>query len=207
MRIDLSKAPQLALFVIALPILSVLLVFILNYLLHPLAQEWYFPLIDSLGFFGAYGFLYTQFNSRGWQWLFFRYLGVVNFPNLNGRWKGTIISSYDSRNSKIATFLEIRQTFSDVFIDMYTEKSRSTSLIADFIKAKNDQIELHYEYSNEPNEKADTTMHGHNGVVRLTYLEDKGLLKGSYYNANRHERGHIGSLEFRFQGKNLLRRF
>lgn len=187
-----------------MPGLSVLVVLAQNYLLRPLSGEWFFRYLENLGFIGAYAILFALFDKYFWKLPVFRLLGIVGFPNLQGRWKGKIVSSFDDNETK--TFVEIRQTFLAIYVDMYCPQSQSTSLTADFIRAENDQLELHYEYRNEPNEEAEDTMNPHNGTAKLSYFEDKNTLQGSYYNANRYDRGNTGSLEFKFQSKKLLGR-
>ena len=202
MRINLRKFTHILFFLIVMPGLSVLVVLLQNQLLKPLSGEWYFPFIESFGFVGAYAFLFVLFDNYFWKSSVFRLLRIVIFPNLQGRWKGKIVTSFD--NKAIKTFIEIRQTFSAIHVDMYPPQSQSTSLTADFIRAENDQLELHYEYRNEPNEEAGDTMNPHNGTAKLIYFKDKNILRGSYYNANRYDRGNTGSLEFKFRSKKLL---
>lgn len=205
MRINLRKFTHILFFLVIIPGLSVLVVLVQNYLLKPFSGEWFFPYLESLGFIGAYAILFTLFDRYFWKLPYFRMLGIVGFPNLQGRWRGNIVSSFD--NKKVKTFIEIRQTFLAIYVDMYCPQSQSTSLIADFVWADNNQLELHYEYRNEPEEGAEKTMNPHNGTAKLNYFEDKNTLKGSYYNANRFDRGNTGTLEFKFQSKKLLRRY
>lgn len=177
----------------------------LNYLLQPLNNLWFYPLIDTVGTVGAYVFLYSQFNNYAWKWSIFSVLGVVDFPVVGGRWQGNFTSSFNRKKS--LAVLEIKQTFSKTDICLYCKESSSTSLIADFIKLGNGQAELHYEYHNEPYINTKKTMHGHDGVVKLTYYKKNNTLKGSYYNSSQHSRGHIGNLNFKFIDKELQGKF
>lgn len=204
MKIDLSKPPQVFFFIGIISAFSILIVFILNFLLKPFSYSWYFPLVDSLGFVGSYIFIFNLFNNHFWSWPIFKFFKIVEFPDLRGRWEGTISSSY--RNKKILAFLEIRQTFSKIDIDVYCQESQSTSIMAEFVE-ENGKLALHHEYQNRPNELAKKTMNIHYGTARLCYFDDKNILKGSYYNVNRFKRGHIGNLKFHFRDKKLLRRF
>ena len=205
MKINLSKFPQILFFLVVLSGLSVLVVLIQNFIFAPIASKWYFPFLESVGFVGAYTLLFGLFNKYLWKWPIFRLLRIVDYPDLNGRWQGFLISSFDNKKRKV--FLEIRQTFLEINVDMYSSQSQSTSLIADFIQGKNDQIELHYEYQNEPHVRTSKTMNIHNGTVKLIFYSDTNTLKGSYYNANRYDRGHTGSIEVSFKDKKLLGRF
>jgi len=198
-KIDLTKTAQIIFFVLILPFLSVMLVLAMVAILEPLKNAWYYPFIDGLGFIGAYVFLFTFFDRIAWRWPIFRWLKVVSVPYLGGRWKGYLQTSHNQRAIKIPTFLEIDQTFGTIKTCLYTETSFSSSLMADFVKAPSGRTELHYEYHNEPNEKAKDTMHGHDGVARLAF-ESKGKnLSGSYYTTSQHDRGNVGSLYFKFE--------
>ena len=160
-----------------------------------------------MGGIGAYAFLFVQFDRYAWRWAPFRFCHLTEYPNLSGRWQGKIISSFDNRQSDMLAILEIRQTFSKIHLDLYTEKSSSVSILADFAKEPNGQIAVHYEYQNIPNAKAEATMHPHCGTARLVYFKDEKSLSGSYYNASQHGRGHVGSLEFLFKDNNLIGKF
>lgn len=199
MKIDLSKTSHIVLFVVILPFLSVALVLTLNYVLSPMSGEWYFPLIDTLGFFSSYAFLYSRFNHWAWKLPLFKALGVVSFPNLNGLWEGGLISSFDERKKQFPAKLFIKQTFSDIYIELTTDTSSSYSLETNFVETRGGKLELAYTYLNEPNEKAQKTMHAHKGFARFV-ITDTNTLEGSYFNENNHERGHTGSLSFRRKG-------
>jgi hypothetical protein len=207
MKIDLTKTAQIIFFVLVLPILSIILVLSIGIILKPLKDTWYYPFIDGLGFVGAYILFFTFFDKVAWQYFFFKWLKIVSVPYLNGRWKGYLETSHDQRIKKIPTVLEINQTFSNIKICIYTEESFSSSLMADFVIAPNGHIELHYEYHNEPNERAKKTMHGHDGVAKLNFSEKGNTLKGSYYNSPQHLRGNTGSLSFKFIDKELQGKF
>lgn len=198
-KIDLTKSAQVIFFVLVLPILSVSLVLSISATLEPLKTALYYQFIDGLGFIGAYVLLFTYFDKKAWRWQCFRWFRIVSVPYLGGRWKGYLQTSHNQRVNKIPAFLEIDQTFGVIKTCLYTETSFSSSLMADFVEAPSGRTELHYEYHNEPNEKATDTMHGHDGVARLAY-ENKGKkLVGSYYTTNQHDRGNVGSLFFKFE--------
>lgn len=202
MKINLTKTTQVLFFIIVLPLLSIVLVSILNFILQPFNHFWFYSYLDTVGILGAYIFLYSQFNSYAWKWSIFTFFRVVDTPNLSGRWKGNFESSFN--NKKMQGYLEIQQTFSKTEVCLYCKESHSQSVIADFVKLSNGVIELHYEYHNEPNVNSKKTMHGHDGVVKLQYCSIDKSLKGSYYNSSQHDRGHIGSLSFKFESEKIL---
>lgn len=198
-KIDLTKTSQIIFFILVLPFISVALVLGVSAILEPLKNTWYYPFVDGLGFIGAYVASFTLFGKVAWRFKIFRWLRVVSVPYLGGRWKGYLETSHNKRTKKIPAVLEIEQTFGTIKTCLYTETSFSSSLMADFVKAPSGRTELHYEYHNEPNEKATDTMHGHDGVARLAYEADGKKLAGSYYTTSQHERGNIGSLYFKFE--------
>lgn len=206
MGIDLSKSRQVIFFILCLSIFSFLLVKIENYLLQPFINTSYYIYLDTFGFVGFYILLFSWFNSLLWKNHIFKWFGLVGFPVLDGRWKGTIISSYKGETT-IPAYLEIKQNFLGISIYLYAEKSSSSSIIANIIKKKDGQFELHYEYDNDPNENATKTMHTHIGIVRLRYLPDRHKLIGYYFNENRHERGYSGKINFQFESETRLNRF
>lgn len=201
MKIDLTKPSQIFFFIVILPLLSYLLITITNFILQSLNGFWFYSLIDTFGILGIYAILYSFFNNLAWKYSVFSVFGIVNFPNLNGRWKGIFISSYDKKETQ--TILEIKQTFSNTQIFMHCSKSSSKSVMADFEIKSDGLSELHYEYYNEPSIDADATMHGHNGVVKLTYFKENNTLEGSYFNSSQHGRGNTGILKFEFESKIL----
>lgn len=205
MKINLTKTTQVIFFIIVLPLLSIVLVSMLNFIFQPLNHLWFYSYLDTVGVLGAYVFLFSQFNNYAWKWPIFRFFRVVDVPNLVGRWKGNFESSFN--NKKMQGYLEIQQTFSKIEVYLYCKESCSQSLIADFVKLSNGSFELHYEYHNEPYVNSKNTMHGHDGVVKLRYyLKDKSL-KGSYYNSSQHDRGHTGSLSFKFVNEIILGKY
>ena len=205
MKINLSKTPQVIFFIIILPLLSILLVSILNFILRSINHYWFYSYLDTVGVLSAYIFLYSIFNNYAWKWSIFKFFKIVDFPNLSGRWEGNFKSSFNDK--KMKSYLEIQQTFSNINIDLFCKESYSQSLIADFIKLSTGGTELHYEYHNEPNVGSAKTMHGHDGVVKLKYRLDNNSLGGSYYNSSQHDRGHIGSLRYKFESKKILGKY
>ena len=56
---------------------------------------------------GMYQILYYVFDRFIWKWRLLRKIGLVTVPDLNGRWSGTIKSSYkpDAQNYQIDVFI------------------------------------------------------------------------------------------------------
>lgn len=206
MRADLSKTSHIFLFAVIFPGLSALACYALSFLLRPVSNKPYFFLVDTFGAIGAYNLIWAWFDRRGWRWPLFRWMGTVDFPDLNGRWEGRAISSYDGRQTDIPGALEIRQTFTCIWLKFFFPASNSVSTVAALADEEGGHPSVHYEYRNTPNEAAPATMHPHFGTAHLEFFSDEQMLRGSYYNAAQHDRGHIGTLQFLRVGSRLLGR-
>jgi hypothetical protein len=201
--VEPSKASHVAFFMFVLPAMSIGLAWLLSTAVSAIFGAERAFLIDSVGAIGAWGFLYTAFDRVLWKLSLFRWVGVVDVPVLGGRWTGTIRSSFDG-GTEISAALEIAQTFSHIRACLYSPQSQSASIVAGFVRGADHQLELHYEYRNEPAIQAAETMHSHPGTVVLRHVLHTNRLDGHYYNRGRDHRGHTGTMSFGFEGKNLL---
>src|SRR5713226_1366748 len=57
-----------------------------------LSLPWWLDAPSTLGFYGA---LYALFDRKLWRNRLARKLGLVRVPNLTGRWRGYLLSSFD----------------------------------------------------------------------------------------------------------------
>jgi len=200
MRIDLKKSSHILLFVVFLSLLS-WATSVGIYKLIPETPFW----MESLTPLGAYILYFTLFEKYAWSWKIFRMAGVVNFPDLRGRWEGDGISTYKDENGNNVRYkgvLEIKQSFGRVVVEAFFEKSQSKSVIADFHEFDGD-VFLYYNYDNEPNSFAEGTMQNHKGTVKLRYLKDENRLMGSYFNSIKNR----GDFDFKWKGEKLKGRF
>jgi hypothetical protein len=207
MKIDPQSKAHLLFFFIFLPALSVGLAHLCSSMVQTLTTNyptsWYFAL-DTFGVLGAYGFLYKLYDLYLWKYLPWKSFSVVDFPIIEGRWKGQILSSYDDHRLPTEAVLEVKQTFSEVKVCMYTKKSHSYSLVEGFVKEETGQTSLHFEYLNVPNGQATKTMNPHFGTGILVLHSNTNRIEGEYYNSPRFSRGHAGRYEFEFLQKKLL---
>jgi len=210
MKIEPKKISHLLFFFILLPLLSLVIAYFSNTVVQFFSKSypsnWYF-IFETLGVLGAYGLLYKLFDLYLWKYIPWNSFRVVEFPNLEGRWKGQIFTSYNNQSSPIEAILEIKQTFSEINVCMYMKKSHSFSLHSGFIKEEAGKSALHFEYINIPNTKAEDTMNPHFGTGNLTLQTNSDTLKGEYYNSPRFGRGHAGNYEFKFLDKKLKHSF
>jgi hypothetical protein len=161
--------------------------------------------IDPLSTLGMITLTLFFINKVGWKWYVFKWL--VDIPNLNGRYEGTLISSYN--NEQKDCVLEIKQTASYIHIFAYfgdlrsNEKtSKSASVSEEIVQEKNGLYKLFYIFSNE-SDTLQIELNNHEGTSKLFYYPDVKRLEGEYYN----QRGNSGTINATFKQKGLLGRF
>ena len=205
MGINPSKKPHLC-FLATLLLISV----VASHALYPFLPETHNQFYDALlglltlsPLFVA-GSLYALFDRYGWRYRIFRWVGVVNVPDLNGCWKGTHRSSHiqDGKNVVVDAYLEIVQTFSKITVHAYYEKSESYGVVAGFGELGG-EIYLYYIYDNEPNSLKGGGMQNHRGTVKLKCLPNERKLIGTYFNSI----GNSGDVQLDFKNRVLLGRF
>jgi hypothetical protein len=202
MKVRRDNFKRFAYFIAALAILSYAIVFVINTLI----KTYWGPLpswIETPSVVGVLVFLYVMFDSYLWHWPLFRWLGIVDFPDLRGRWSGTITSSFQT--GQRPAVLEIVQTASALGLALYSMDSHSESRTADFELRRDGRPVLHYIYENIPKSTAAGSMERHEGTAALTYFGDKRLLEGGYYTGR--SRQSQGEMTFYFKSKKLCGRF
>lgn len=203
MGVRLSKFSHQLIFLIILPILSVVVAYTINsFLQNYISSPWIF-LIDSLGVLGTYSFLFKLFDTFLWQLIPTGVLEIVDVPNLNGTWVGKLKSSYDQNKTPYNVRVEVFQTFSSIKICSYFSKSWSFSIVSDFYREADGRKVLHYVYKNEPRNNALATMDPHYGSAKHEFIVDKGVMECSYYNEPPRNRGWYGN----FNVKRVKRSF
>ena len=163
--------------VVALALGSILLVWLLHLglsTIHFQPQWW----LSAPSFAGFYSGLHWIFDRWVWRLSLLGKLSLINIPNLDGEWIGTVKSSYD-REAAYPVSVIIRQRWSKITVRLDTENSRSHSVAATFRTVDLPFPELSYLYINEPKATAQETMNVHRGTV---VLEFRGtVLEGDYY--------------------------
>jgi SMODS-associating 2TM, beta-strand rich effector domain len=156
-----------------------------------LSLPWWMDAPSSMGFYGA---LYALFDRRLWRSRFLRKLGLVRVPNLAGRWRGYLTSSFDEHVQHLDVQVQIFQTWTQISIVLSTATSQSRSCVAVIQAVDPDSIALIYQYENQPQASAPKTMHMHYGTAMLR-ISNGSLLTGDYY-AGR-DRGTFGRISCR----------
>lgn len=164
---------------------------------------------DYIGIFSILGIVgMILYIIDTWAWKARLLIWLIDIPNLNGRYKGKLISDYNGRIIKDA-ILEISQTASEIKIcgyfadeDSLIQTSNSYSISETLVKGPNGKFSLVYLFSNSPN-LSTTQVYQHGGTIVLDYHADINTLHGEYYNKRRNH----GTIEVKFEDYKLLGRF
>jgi len=167
----------------------------------------YLGWISPVAFIAACLFIINEYL---WRFPWMKWL--VDIPDLNGRYKGELVSSYVGPNGQQVRkecVIEIIQNASGIHVYSYhadkgsrLQTSMAYSIVEEIVKEKNGSFKLYYLFANEPDSMIEA-LHKHNGTVQLTYLADKKQLVGEYYN----HRLNKGTMDLTFEGKKRFHRF
>ncbi len=142
-----------------------------------LSVPWWMEAPSSMAF---YGVLYTLFDKYLWRNSFVCKLGLVRIPNLMGRWRGYLITSFDGHVKRHELIINIFQSWTQVSVFLTTATSMSRSCAAVIQVDDPEGVALIYQYENQPLADAMKTMHMHYGTAMLRVSKD-GCLAGDYY--------------------------
>ena len=117
-------------------------------------------------------------------------MGLVRIPDLNGRWEGSVDSSYGEKESTQPISLSIAQTWSKIVIRLDSDHSRSYSQTGAIRNLDLATPELAYIYWNEPKSNAVDSMEAHRGTAILE-LSEPSLTELYYTGRGRREAGAI----------------
>jgi hypothetical protein len=143
----------------------------------------------------------------GWKipWL---YPWFVPFPNLNGKWIGTVTSNFEpgmqgETIDPLVAELVVRQTLTHISCVMRTANMRSTSNLAGLVvNAENQQCQLIYTYTSHPKLSQWPVNAIHEGSVVLDAAGSGGTtLTGRYWTT----RGTMGDVSLK-RTKGVARR-
>lgn len=199
MHIDLKKQSHVLFFIVFLPVLSLGAGWLSSKLMSN-PPFW----VETLSPLAAYGLLFTVFDRFAWRLPVFRWLGIVNRPDIRGRWLGEQTSSIkdaDGKHLKSRVIMEVSQTFSTLHIEMFYHRWHSFISAAQILSIQNTPT-LVAMFEAHPKVDYDGGGVVHRGVVKLTQCADSTLV-GTYFNSS----GNEGELIFRRTGYNLYRSF
>lgn len=147
---------------------------------------WWLDAPSSLAFYGA---LYALFDKHLWHNRIVRKLGLSRIPDLNGRWRGFLLSSFDGHVKRHDVLLQIFQTWTQASVYLTTVTSMSRSSVAVIQVSDPEGVSLTYQYQNQPLSYAMKSMHMHHGTAMLSLSAEGECLAGEYY-AGRDRRTH-----------------
>ncbi len=127
--------------------------------------------------------IWSLFVKWFWKWKVF-YPWLVPFPNLSGKWEGTIKSNWKgTEGNEIPTEVIINQTFFNVQVKVRTGESRSYSIGASFDIDKDRGLQqLFYSYLNTPKAGVRERSEIHYGSTLLHFEGyDVKSLEGEYW--------------------------
>lgn len=142
-----------------------------------LSVPWWVDAPSSMAFYGA---LYTLFDKYLWRNSFMHKFGLVRIPNLTGRWRGYLITSFDGHVKRHELLINIFQSWTQIAVFLTTATSISRSCAAVIQIDGPEGVSLIYQYENQPLANAMRTMHMHNGTAMLRFSNGE-CLAGDYY--------------------------
>ncbi len=142
-----------------------------------LSVPWWLDAPSSLAFYGA---LYALFDRYLWRNSLVHKLGLVRIPNLTGRWRGYLVTSFDGHATRHDLIIHIFQSWTQIVVYLTTRTSMSSSCTAVIQVDDPEGAVLVYQYQNQPLAYAMKTMHMHYGTAMLRISND-GCLAGDYY--------------------------
>ncbi|GAF21003.1 hypothetical protein JCM19047_670 [Bacillus sp. JCM 19047] len=170
--------------------LSILISGIIATLLNVLIGK--IPFIEftvSITAIGIFGILYALYNKYIWKWKFLKTIGLVQIPNLNGRWKGEFRSSYHDFNKSLPVVLVIEQTSSKICIRGKFNHSKSSSNTASLKINEGGGIKLLYSYYNDKDPRSyEIGTSNHRGYASLEINSDS--MEGNYFNDPTNNQNH-----------------
>lgn len=134
-------------------------------------------------FAGTYAIVFSLYNKFGWKLQWLQYFGLSSVRNLNGTYKGELLSSYN-KDTKIPLELSITQTWSKIVVYMKTgnDTSESYSYMASIFEIDGKSSRLAYSFTNKPfNAIADSDMQPHDGTANIAF-HNNGKAMGTYFN-------------------------
>ena len=176
---------------IAIALLSIPPVWLITFALEAtrIDPAWWMT-TPSFGVF--YSVFYWLFDRHVWRLNSLHRSGLVRIPDLNGRWAGSVDSSYGEKGSIHPVSLSIAQTWSRIVIRLDSDHSRSYSQTGAIRNLDPSTPELSYIYLNEPKTNVGDSMQAHRGTAILE-LSEPDLMTGLYYTGR--GRREIGAIE------------
>lgn len=137
------------------------------------------------------------FNKYIWKFGLIRKLFAIELPYIEGRWEGTLLSTYTQHKKKHKIVIEFNQTLTRTSVWYYDENAVTHSVIADTVlDEEGGPAKVLCIYDNNPIINRDKNLLRHIGVMELFVLADENRIKGTYFN-NPIQRNTYGEIDIK----------
>lgn len=146
-------------------------------------------LVSAPSMAAMFAVVYRLFDRWVWRWGICRRMGLVEIPDLSGRYEGTLVSTFtdsEGRPVERAVALDVVQSWTRIKIEMTVRSGQSSSMSTSAlgsVKSDGTASCLTYIYRNQVNPGlADADMGDHDGAADLRVYAD-GRVSGRYFNS------------------------
>lgn len=147
------------------------------------------------------------FNKYIWKIPIIRKIFSIDLPYIEGRWEGTLFSTYTQHKKEHKIVIEFSQTLTRTSVWYYDENAITHSVIADTVlDEEGGPARVLCIYDNNPIINRDTELRRHIGVMELFVLADENSIKGTYFN-NPVQRNTYGEIDIKFISRKRLKIF
>ena len=147
------------------------------------------------------------FNKYIWKLSFVRKIFSINLPYIEGRWEGTLLSTYTQHKKRHKIVIEFNQTLTRTSVWYYDENAITHSIVADTVLDEDGgPAKVLCIYDNNPIINRDTGLRRHIGVMELFVLADENKIRGTYFN-NPVQKNTYGEIDVKFVSRKRLKVF
>ena len=150
--------------------------------------EYLLVFIELPSVVGLYELYNRLFDKYIWKYNFIRLFGLPKIPNLNGKWKATIKSSY--KKTEKSGDVTIHHNYSNFSLILKTDESKSHTTMSSLTLKDPINRKITWTYMCEPLPNSNNKLHTHCGTNHLEILDGEKELRGSYYSGR--DRRNIG---------------
>src|SRR6266849_7720873 len=106
--------------------------------------------VDAPSSMAYYGVLYALFDRYLWRNSLVHKLGLVRIPNLTGRWRGYLVTSFDGHAKQHNLMIHIFQSWTQIVVYLTTRTSMSSSCTAVIQVDDPEDSVLVYQFQSQP---------------------------------------------------------
>src|SRR6202521_1343269 len=112
-----------------------------------LSMPWWVDAPSSMAFYGG---VFALFERNLWGNSFVHKLGLVRIPDLTGRWRGYLLTSFDGHAKQHELMIHVFQSWTQITVYLTTPTSMSRSSTAVIQVDDPEGAALIYQYQNQP---------------------------------------------------------